>query len=214
MKEDLLKVLFGFTIIALIAMTMLWWRDVAIAEKIVYRSKVTTVVDTTEAEAINEMWPKAVEDIIDSLSAIEPDTVYQVKEAEPGLAAPDTVYQAEVASPWSEMILRLVFKPPELSFTTGFNDTAIIRRLVYSDIPWGFMVYPGDQGQMMVQPIEPPPSPIARSGYNWGVGLAWPGWIVPAVFGEYYVGIGRIRFTGLINVSTVNMNVGLYFRWN
>lgn len=213
--KDLSKILFGFTIFALIAMTMLWWRDVAITEKVVYRPKVITIVDTTTAEAINAMWLETVEDLIDSLSVLEPDTLYLSKESETAKPAEiDTIYLPETVSPWRERILRLVFRPPTLNFTTTIDsDTTKLKRFVYSDIPWGFMVYPGSRGNMLVQSIEPPLPPIVGSGYNWGIGIAWPNRIVPAVFGEYYIGIGRMEFTGLINISTVNLNVGLYFRW-
>lgn len=211
--KDLNRFLFAFTIIALAVMTMLWWRDVAVAEKIVYRPRVVTVMDTTRAEVINAMWAEMAEELIDSLSAVSPDTIYKIVAAP---IAPDTVALPAILpeSPWREMIQRLIYQPPTLSFITALDsDTTGLRRLVYSDIPWGFMVYPDDRGRMLVQNIESPPPVIVRSGYNWGIGLAWPERIVPAMFASGHLGIGRIKFTGLINVSTVNMNLGLYLRW-
>lgn len=212
-KKDLPTIIAGLALFALFAMILLWWRDVAIKEEIVYQPQIITVVDTTTAENIEAMWMETVKSIIDSFAALEPDTIYLAEKIIS--SEPDTVYlSAGIASPWQEKILRLVYKPPALSFTTE-NDTLKIKRYIYSDIPWGFIIYPDDKGEMLIQNIEPPPIPILRGGYNWGIGTSWSwfGGAVPALFGEYYLKRKQTAFTGLVQISASGANLGLYLRW-
>lgn len=199
--KDLSKVLFGFTVIALLGMTLLWWRNVAVRRETVIKREVVTVVDTVTVERIETKWREIVKQTIDTTFVVRPDTVLV------------TEYIVDL-SHWQEKVLRMSYRPPILNYTTAMGqDTVEIKAYEYREVPWGFLLYPDERGRLLVQNLDSPAISRFSSGYNWGIGALWFNSINPAGFAEYYFSWKKFTFTGLANVSSVGVSGGLYLRW-
>lgn len=204
MKEfikNLSKIIFGVALVFFMLVSYLWMKNIAVKERIIFRDKIETVIDTVTVEVIKTQWRESVRDITDTLYVIKPDTIYIVEDYDPSFA-------------WQERILRLVYEPPQMSFMATMPGDTSAKRLVYKQIDWGFIIEPDDNGMLAVQILEPPAPPAFHVGYNWGIGLGWGNKIAPTAFGEMYFGRKRLRSTMLVHLSTTGAaSVGIYFKW-
>jgi len=191
-------------IVCLVAMVYLYVNNIAVQTKTVIEKEVQTDTLVVTIEKIETKWEHIIERIHDTTYVEKPVEVYLI----------DTVEVIQIPK-WQELAIRAAFEPPlfELTTVTGIDTTSRLKHYKYDDIDWGFLMYPSQEGYLVVQSIPKPPLSLTTS-FRWGVGA---GYFIdtasPLMFGEYDVRWRRLYLSNRASISLAGLNAGFYLSW-
>lgn len=157
----------------ILALGYFYITEKAIQTNTVTVREVVTVIDTVETVKIEERWKTSTQIVRDTLYIIKPDTVL--------ISTPG----ADEILEWKEWIVRMLYQPPRLEFTTSSSNDSTYRHYVYEEIPWGFLVEPTKDGLLNLQLLPPPDPPLFS--YDYGLGVGYELGSGPAVYGLGYL---------------------------
>lgn len=191
-------------LICLVVITFLYIKNVAVQTKVVVETVTHTDTLTVTVKEIETKWKTIVKTIRDTTYIEKPVEVYLI----------DTVEVIQIPK-WQELAIRLAHQPPllELTTVTGIDTTSRLKHYKYDNITWGFLMYPSQQGQLVIQSI-PQPSLKLTTSFRWGVGAGYfTDTASPLMFGEYDVRWRRLWLSNRASISLAGLNAGIYLSW-
>ena len=197
----------SFTImllVCLVVMTFLYVKNVAVQTKVVIKKETVTDTLIVSVDKIEIKWKTILKEIHDTTYVEKPVEVYLT----------DTIEVIQIPR-WQELAIRLAHQPPllELTTVTGIDTTSRLKHYKYDEITWGFLMYPSQEGPLVIQSIPKPPLKLTTS-FRWGVGAGYfTDTTSPLMFGEYDVRWRRLYLSNRASISLAGLNAGMYLSW-
>lgn len=201
MKKNLLTIMLTT---CLVVMVYLYVNNVAIQTKVVIDRQTKTDTLIVTIDSIEIKWKTIIKEIRDTTYIEKPVEVYLI----------DTVEVIHIPR-WQELAIRLSHQPPllELTTVTGIDTNSTLKHYKYDNITWGFLMYPSQQGPLVIQSIPKPPLKLTTS-FRWGVGAGYFTDVTsPLMFGEYDVRWRRLWVSNRASISLAGLNAGIYLSW-